>query len=861
MKKALKIFISFLFIIFGSSNLIFASKNFNSLKVETLTTNNIDPTFPDLVFNLNITTANAVAKYVGVNGTDTGTKKTYFSIDLTGKASSIREFFTEYNGNIEWKHNWWKNGQSNKKDATLWNGESGKWSFSTIVNSKRLSEHKEDSHLADLILEMKVSGLRINFTLTNYVTAYGRGYQETLNKGWINSVTFKSKNNWIKSNGYRSKFQKKLQETIKINGVETSLLASYYRSKIEAEIKQRIRSLTYFNYWNQYIDLDHPKISIIDSNALGSGHVDLTFSKRFEANSVIVNKFGNLSFRIIIEINLNTQIYKDKFDTEFSKNLNLNSFQVTEGKLDSYIYKVFRENGQELIKFNTKEDAGEDYINNPKIKYIPVTTKVNGQYMPLTVKMFIEDELTNILNKKVLKENALTKAWMKHKHFIIDHHYKGKNYDQYQSAHVILDWSKADSKQTNIQKFGTWEKDVQVNLNIAKFHQLVAEADGRDVGKSMYARIDLVGGKVLNSVGDVIDDLPYINQDIPDQIDTSNEITTIIFKQRKWYSGPISFNFQSNNWQNDIGTERISETVKIGDHQLPSLNGLYSQLISASSKIEITRTEYNKTTIIKQYHLIQEINISNSIIKSDLKYSNWEPDKNPDQKLLITETIPDPENPTKNIPNPDYDPQIDHETGTKKQLVWVKKKPIGSFLKDPVLADGTLDFENGENGFLAEASISPGDGNRNLDFNKENDFFWYQKKMNDFSLTNLEKNQNGGNKFGQRIFSDKNEETIGKTGLYFYTIDVKNKTGAGTIHQNLYKIFYIPSLEDTKNETSQKYPNFLENQAVINANIYQDFWQSIQGQHLYAYLLKKHPLEVANPSGLSCEGVTMYRRE
>jgi hypothetical protein len=49
----------------------------------------------------------------------------------------------------------------------------------------------------------------------------------------------------------------------------------------------------------------------------------------------------------------------------------------------------------------------------------------------------------------------------------------------------------------------------------------------------MYARIDLVGGKVLNSVGDVIDDLPYINQDIPDQIDTSNEITTIIFKQRK----------------------------------------------------------------------------------------------------------------------------------------------------------------------------------------------------------------------------------------------------------------------------------------------------------------------------------------
>jgi hypothetical protein len=101
MKKALKIFISFLFIIFGSSNLIFASKNFNSLKVETLTTNNIDPTFPDLVFNLNITTANAVAKYVGVNGTDTGTKKTYFSIDLTGKASSIREFFTEYNGNIE----------------------------------------------------------------------------------------------------------------------------------------------------------------------------------------------------------------------------------------------------------------------------------------------------------------------------------------------------------------------------------------------------------------------------------------------------------------------------------------------------------------------------------------------------------------------------------------------------------------------------------------------------------------------------------------------------------------------------------------------------------------------------------------
>jgi hypothetical protein len=143
---------------------------------------------------------------------------------------------------------------------------------------------------------------------------------------------------------------------------------------------------------------------------LGSGHVDLTFSKRFEANSVIVNKFGNLSFRIIIEINLNTQIYKDKFDTEFSKNLNLNSFQVTEGKLDSYIYKVFRENGQELIKFNTKEDAGEDYINNPKIKYIPVTTKVNGQYMPLTVKMFIEDELTNILNKKVLKENALTKA-------------------------------------------------------------------------------------------------------------------------------------------------------------------------------------------------------------------------------------------------------------------------------------------------------------------------------------------------------------------------------------------------------------------------------------------------------------------
>ncbi|WP_129623214.1 Mbov_0399 family ICE element protein [Mycoplasmopsis columbinasalis] len=79
--------------------------------------------------------------------------------------------------------------------------------------------------------------------------------------------------------------------------------------------------------------------------------------------------------------------------------------------------------------------------------------------------------------------------------------------------------------------------------------------------------------------------------------------------------------------------------------------------------------------------------------KVDIKWFGWNPDKNPDQKNLISRYLVDENGEVKRdgngaaLKNPNYDETIDPLTGTKKQLIWFKTnlyidKPLNnSFLR------------------------------------------------------------------------------------------------------------------------------------------------------------------------------------
>ncbi|MGL5268229.1 MAG: Mbov_0399 family ICE element protein, partial [Spiroplasma sp.] len=105
----------------------------------------------------------------------------------------------------------------------------------------------------------------------------------------------------------------------------------------------------------------------------------------------------------------------------------------------------------------------------------------------------------------------------------------------------------------------------------------------------------------------------------------------------------------------------------------------------------------------EQYQI--KYTIANLVPTLKEKWYAWDPNNNPDQKKLITPTLPNGK------PNPDYDKEINAETGTKTQIIWVKKKSQYPFPLDPLDKNGEVidpnkNAKDYDLGFIAEGSVA-----------------------------------------------------------------------------------------------------------------------------------------------------------
>ncbi len=244
-------------------------------------------------------------------------------------------------------------------------------------------------------------------------------------------------------------------------------------------------------------------------------------------------------------------------------------------------------------------------------------------------------------------------------------------------------------------------------------------------------------------------------------------------------------------------------------------------------KIEIKKFKQDKSEVEKSYSIDL---ITKSVVNVlQGKWFGWEPEKNLSQKKLISEYLLDDSGNEiigqdgKKLENPNYDPNIDPITGTKKQILWVKNN--GTDLRDNVFyQDSSIG-----NGFIAEAAVAGKGINTTFSQNFRDDkatikrYKVNQSNKKKFELapnvTNF--STNSRSQEGQDVKINNNEfDYFSNSGLWLY------RAGYET-DQQAFKLFLIGDNDNTKLFSD-----------IVDSNIYTPFWQSPAGKKLEKYLTK-----------------------
>lgn len=241
----------------------------------------------------------------------------------------------------------------------------------------------------------------------------------------------------------------------------------------------------------------------------------------------------------------------------------------------------------------------------------------------------------------------------------------------------------------------------------------------------------------------------------------------------------------------------------------------------------------------KEYKIKYTIN--NLVPTLAAKWYAWDPEKNANQKKLITPTLPNGD------PNPSYDPEINPKTGTKTQIIWVNKKSEYPFPLDPVdknnrLIDANSNRGDYDLGFIAEGSVA-GKGIQQL-FNAE-EVKTVSREEVDNSLNQLV------NPTAIQKLTEINPDTANKywswQGMWHYI----TRTTDGLAYEK-YALIGSDSAVD-------KYPRFLD--VLDDDNIAVDFWTTIHGVHLKYFLVTYKDLDSKDLMTLNYEQVVSYWKE
>ena len=187
-----------------------------------------------------------------------------------------------------------------------------------------------------------------------------------------------------------------------------------------------------------------------------------------------------------------------------------------------------------------------------------------------------------------------------------------------------------------------------------------------------------------------------------------------------------------DNRQNPNDNEKNADKEEDKDKPQSELNDKNSH---KKNEYKLTIKKYKNINTDSTPELIYEYIavVDNKTQGLDFKYYAWNPKKNFNQKQLISPNLLDEEGNEKlddkgnPIPNPKYNPLIDKNTGTIKQLVWVDTSKFSTPDKLWLSGKTAAEITKAINDKLAEIENWK-DQNKNYD-NKINDL---QQKLNDF---------------------------------------------------------------------------------------------------------------------------------
>ncbi|UZQ30539.1 MAG: hypothetical protein OHM56_03125 [Spiroplasma phoeniceum] len=349
-------------------------------------------------------------------------------------------------------------------------------------------------------------------------------------------------------------------------------------------------------------------------------------------------------------------------------------------------------------------------------------------------------------------------------------------------------------------------------------------------GKSLNERMHLLPGQIVNpddSTKGMIIDTP----DILDRPDPSKNYGGTL---RYHTTASIEFDSLLNN----------TEWLEINGTKIDVLYNKFSATlldnrVSGEKNNTYDIIAYHKDDKYKAQYEIKVV-IETLVPDLKLKWYAWDPDKNPEQNILITPNLPDGK------PNPKYDKEINADTGTKTQIIWVKNKSLVPFALDPLDKNGNVidpnkNPEEYDLGFIAEGAFA-GKG-VNQTFNDSNILSVYRQGVqNTLEPFN---NPNDRQKKTQ-ITSDSDTQYWSDSGIWHYIENLSDKSSAQ-------KFMIIGA------DYSNQYPRFLD--ILNNSNIAVDFWTTIHGVHLKNYLATYKGFDSAKIGDLSYEQVAAYWKE
>lgn len=278
--------------------------------------------------------------------------------------------------------------------------------------------------------------------------------------------------------------------------------------------------------------------------------------------------------------------------------------------------------------------------------------------------------------------------------------------------------------------------------------------------------------------------------------------------------------------------------------------------------------QQNGVNVSEKLTFTKTITIQSYIGDNKISYFAWDPEFNYEQKKLIEKYLWDPATGDplldefgNEIPNPNYNPEIDAETGTIKQLIWVNKKSENNeinFIPDPLDEKGELNFDietgiiNSNNfGFIAEAVVIP-KGISIMD--PDGSFIDNNLKLAKIGSVKLTSNENvieyDDNKEikNWKNLSYGNENTyLSEAGIYIFS---------DSINKNLSNVKVVGY-----GTSSSAYKKFNDEYQNSNQYGWNEFWTTYQGKHLLSYLKDLKGIDEAIAKGLNYQEIIFYWKE